>query len=191
MFKNWHLYGRESKLEETWGRGFIQYTHAEESRMAYCAKYTTKGYTGEYGNESGRFQEFSFKSNRPGIGANQLLRLKDAYTTRNGAEAICAFGDIGTTYRLRGKQYPIPEYYRVKLRESLGIPKYAIDRNAGALKDKLPPVIDIDENDKQKDKAKRKLKLHGKNTPEELRQKIERFNKNVRENDPIADIINR
>jgi hypothetical protein len=191
FYTDWQYYSDVPRLQEIWGRGFIQYVPADETRMAYCAKYTTKGLTGTWGNESGRVPEFSLKSNRPGVGARGLEALGDAYRTRNGAEAIVATGDIGTNYRLGGRHYPIPEYYRVKLREALGVPKYACDRMAGALRDKIPPIIDIDEVEKAKNKAKRKLNVAQKHTKEELKAKIEKFNNKVRRNDSIADLIQR
>jgi hypothetical protein len=180
LWTDWEPFSRDKEFGDLWEKGFHTLREADEIKMAYCAKYTTKGMTSDdHKGLKGRPVEFSTMSRRPGIGHAALERFEKSYTTYNGACAIATYGDIGAAYRYRGKAYPLSGYMRRQLRERLGIPKYRKDRSELALKDDYfkAPIIDVDEAEKQKNKAKRKLKLDGKTTIEELRAKIRQFDK--------------
>lgn len=118
-------------FERTWERGFVSASHANGMRMAYTAGYAVKKMTAEDDDRlNGRHPEFRRMSLKPTIGYPGLDFLEEVYRNNPGMMmALRARGDIFATVRFQGKRYPLDAYITRKLRERLGVPVLAEDRD--------------------------------------------------------------
>lgn len=121
----------QEMVESTWGKGFVTMSEIIPQRAAYVAQYTLKkNWKWLEGQHSAVIPEFSRQSRMPGIGAlNIVMRyLEDLCTTKHGAEYIANTADVFRNIEIDGKNLPLGEYLRGKLRERLSIPAQRRDR---------------------------------------------------------------
>ena len=114
-------------------KGFIEVSAFNERRASYVAGYCTKKMVQEDDPRlRGRHPEFSRQSRRPGIGAKLIWLdskktipgpLLETYTTKRGATVLAEYGDVLPEYRIDGKLYPLPDYWKRDLRKALGLPE--------------------------------------------------------------------
>lgn len=116
-------------VQEAWDLGYTSCGEFNETRAAYVAQYTTKKLTSitderSYEQLRGRHPEFSRQSRRPGIGGMVPDHLAEALLK---ADPVAE--DVPTTIRLHdGKEWPMPRYIAVAMREALGMEPLAEDR---------------------------------------------------------------
>ncbi len=116
----------EKQVFDTWNnedtvRGFITISELTDERAAYTAQYTTKKMTRAGDIRLGnRHPEFARMSTNKGIGFPAVSWL--ATTIRNhGFEIVKRLGDIPNSVRISGKIWPLGEYLRRHVRQSLGL----------------------------------------------------------------------
>ncbi len=115
----------EEMVADTWAKGFVTMSEIIPQRAAYVAQYTLKkNWKWLEGQHHSVIPEFTRQSRMPGIGAvNIAMRyLEDLCTSRAGAEYISKMADVFKNIELDGKNLPLGNYLRGKLRERLGIP---------------------------------------------------------------------
>ncbi len=129
------IFGMGCQFEElvtaTWGKGFVTMSEIIPQRAAYVAQYTLKkNWKWLEGQNDAVIPEFSRQSRMPGIGAHDtcLHYLRDLCTTKAGSEYIAATSDVFRNIEIDGKNLPLGEYLRAKLREVLGIPRTRRER---------------------------------------------------------------
>ena len=116
-------------LPETWGtkdkgKGLWHIGTVTEKSMAYCAHYATKKMTkADHEALDGRHPEFSTGSNRSGgLGVGMVTEIAESYRTYHGAAALAVHGDIASTFRYKGKLWPLDSFMRNKIRRELDFP---------------------------------------------------------------------
>ncbi len=123
----------EDLIRETWDKGFVSMSEIIPQRAAYIAQYTLKkNWKWLEGQHHAIVPEFSRQSRMPGIGAlDPCLRyLADLQLSKAGSEYMCTTTDVFRCIELDGKNLPLGNYLRGKLREMCGVPKYRYQRLA-------------------------------------------------------------
>ncbi len=121
----------EELVTETWGKGFVTMSEIIPQRAAYVAQYTLKkNWKWLEGQNAAVIPEFSRQSRMPGVGAHDscLIYLRDLCTSKHGCEYIAKTSDVFRNIEIDGKNLPLGEYLRAKLREVLGIPRTRAER---------------------------------------------------------------
>ena len=118
----------ESYFREKWvdadgqPMGFVQTGDITAASAAYIAHYTTKKMNDMHQiREDGRTPEFATMSKSPPLGAAGIRHILDLLHTKTGAAGLAKMGDVPTSFRMNGKEWPIGLYWRNYLREELGI----------------------------------------------------------------------
>jgi len=110
--------------------GFTSVGDLRPGGAAYIAGYCTKKLTRKDDPRlEGKTPEFALMSKRPPLGAAGMNHIRDLCQTKSGALALTKYGNVPTTFRVQGKQYPFSPYWREWLREQLGIPADIPDIN--------------------------------------------------------------
>ncbi len=133
----------QEMVEKAWNKGFVTMTEIIPQRAAYVAQYTLKkNWKWLEGQHHAVIPEFSRQSRMPGVGAvNIAMRyLEDLHCGKSGAEYISKTTDVLRNIEIDGKNLPLGEYIRGKLRERIGIPRLRADRLA--MFDKPPTWTD-------------------------------------------------
>jgi len=110
--------------------GFTTVGDLRPGGAAYIAGYCTKKMTSKDDPRlEGKEPEFSLMSRKPPLGKAGMDHILALCTTKSGALAIAKHGDVPSTFRVQGKQYPFSPYWKSWLREQLGIAKDLPDIN--------------------------------------------------------------
>lgn len=108
----------EELVQQTWGKGFTYTREFNRFTARYVAGYVTKKWTRpDHPALQGRHPEFARMSNRPGIGA---LAAEVIAQRLNSTVSDWATGDVPTTVRMDGKEYPIGRYLLNRIRRQVG-----------------------------------------------------------------------
>lgn len=111
-------------LEKSWKKGFVHVGTAEAKSMAYVCSYVLKNMRCKNDKRlEGRYPEFSIMSKRPGLGFGVVSRVRRAYETEEGKEAIKEVGWFSEGVRIGGKKYALGRYLKSKIEEGLGLDK--------------------------------------------------------------------
>ena len=112
----------EEVFTETWGLGITHAGLLERASANYLTGYCTKKLTRK-GDErlDGRNPEFARMSRRPPLGAAGMNHIRSLLHTKNGCTALATYGDVPSSFRIMGKEYPMGRYWRNWLREEMGI----------------------------------------------------------------------
>lgn len=97
-------------LRETWKMGHVHIGDVESASINYCVEYSLKSEKSQELIDLRRIPEFSVMSTNPGIGAYALGEIRQAIFKSEPlptGELI-----IPDTFRVGGKEYPIPRYLR-------------------------------------------------------------------------------
>lgn len=123
----------EDRIVDCWKKdgdplGFVQVGEITRESAQYIAGYTTKKMTAkEDPRLEGRPPEFARMSKFPPLGAQGVRAIRDhLLSTKIGAKALQAKGDVPSSFRCFGKTYPLGEYWVNWLRQECGItePEY-------------------------------------------------------------------
>ena len=100
------------------------------ARAAYCAHYATKKMSQVDSPKllPEQHQEFWRTSRTPGIGCTRAVL--ELHLTNGGSQYIAENGDVARNIRIGGKMWPLHKNVRSWLREELGIPHTAAEREA-------------------------------------------------------------
>ena len=116
-------------VEKSWAKGFVQVAQFTQDRAAYVAQYTLKKMTAADDRRLlGRWPEFFRASRNPGIGCRAIKWLHYLQTQPTGLEQLVQQKDVFNSVRLGGRIWPLGRYMKVKLRESIGLPSCARER---------------------------------------------------------------
>lgn len=113
---------REAEVigQRTWTDGFVHVGDLTFQSAAYIAGYVTKKMTRTDDPRLGnRHPEFARMSLRPGIGAHSISTIADALCNKHGWNHISQAGDVPTTLKIGGKDWPLGRYLTRKLREAM------------------------------------------------------------------------
>lgn len=139
----------EKILEETWGKGLISVGEIEPRSAAYVCGYATKKMTNSNDERlDGREPEFAIMSKSPPLGAAGIRHIEELLHTRSGAAGLAKNGDVPSTFRTLGRQWPLGKYWREQLRKRLNIEKPAPNADW---------ELDIDKHEEERRNAEKKV----------------------------------
>lgn len=132
------------ELQAAWPHGFVDLRPATLERFAYVASYVVKKWT-KFGKENidGRPDEYATFSKRPALGTAAILELVSAHKHRHWfQETIRLTGDVPRVIRIASRKYPLDSQMLNVMRDEVGIPRLARDREDGAQGPKDPITHD-------------------------------------------------
>lgn len=104
-------------IDPAWGKGFSQVLPLTYELAQYCAGYVVSKLVTRKDVESrGLEPEFARMSLKPGLGAGALSAIKAAYIDPETGEIRTADGDVPSSIRTDGQQWPLGRYLRRRLR---------------------------------------------------------------------------
>lgn len=120
----WHFY---EAWQARWGNAL--YSEMGEKRAAYLAQYTTKKLTSpdddrlrDGGELNGCEPEFRTSTRHPPLGFHMCRKVIAGYCTVQGQAILAERGDVGRTFRMHDKLWPLDQYMLRTIRKALGIP---------------------------------------------------------------------
>lgn len=114
----------EAEFQYHWTYGFTMTKEVLPTAAAYVANYTVdKLRKEETHKERGVQGEFARMSRKPGIGAEAAEHLADQLFTKKGKAVKELEDDVFSTFRFEGKEYPLDNFIRNRMREHAGRPK--------------------------------------------------------------------
>jgi hypothetical protein len=113
-------------LRASWDKGFVLNGTLTKDSAQYIAGYVTKKMTNKKDPKvldwlQGRHPEFARMSNRPGIGAPALEKIKDMLETDHGCDLLSELQDVPDLIKIGGKEMLLGGYLKNKLREMIGV----------------------------------------------------------------------
>lgn len=109
-------------ITDCWKHGFVSVYEFNYKTAAYVGGYVTKKLTKKGDPRlGGRPPEFARMSNRPGIGADAMLVVRDSVLTDAGLDYYTRESDVFREVRFGGKKYGLGRYLRRRLREEIGV----------------------------------------------------------------------
>lgn len=122
-------YVKKAWSDERGQIGMVHLAELNEKTAQYICGYVTKKLNKKDDYLlGGRHPEFARMSLRPGIGALAINTLKGAIAPNGDVSLMHAAGDVPSSFRSAGRQYPLGRYLRGKLRESIGWKKELPDK---------------------------------------------------------------
>lgn len=119
----------EGRFTDCWktDEGPIGHVHVgliEKKSAEYITGYCLKKLT-TMGDPrlDGKPPEFATMSKRPPLGYQGVNHIRDLLYTRTGAAGLAKRGDVPSSFRMDGKNYPLGEYWKNYLREEFNILK--------------------------------------------------------------------
>lgn len=102
-------------LQETWGHGQCHIGNVEQASINYCIEYSLKSEKSDQLIDLRRIPEYSVMSRNPGIGAYALSEFRQAIMKSQPLPT----GEllIPDTFKLLGKEYPVPRFIRNMLED--------------------------------------------------------------------------
>jgi hypothetical protein len=124
-----------SQITDEWKCGFTSTYPLDVGNVFYMLKDLTKSVRDKEKDSerralTGQEGEFRTSSRKPPIGAAFISVLVASYSTVAGKTYVEKNGDVGRSFRFRGKILPISRYVLGKVREALGIPRLHEERMA-------------------------------------------------------------
>lgn len=108
--------------------GHVHIGNVTKDSCFYVARYVTKK-KGNSGHGSrgldytlSRLPEFALNRAKPGIGFEALKPITDFLTTDIGCDELYNAGDVPTSFKMNGRNFPLGKQLRAKLREKLNFP---------------------------------------------------------------------
>lgn len=118
------LFGKlftQDEIKACWPYGFVQADELTRGRAIYCAGYVVKKLTKpDDPRLCGRHPEFARMSLKRGLGYGALPALLLARGRAGGAIEQLDADDLGGTFRMLGKKYPLGRYLTHHARKLLG-----------------------------------------------------------------------
>lgn len=151
----------DEAIPDTWKMGFHTIAEMNESRAMYLAHYCTKKLTQPAVPQlADREPEFAVMSRRPGLGVPALASMAESYMTQSGSAGLAEMGDISTEFRIRGRLWPLDYFMRQKLRDLVGVPLRACQREY--VQPPQPTDEDLQAASRRETVAHHRMKRHGK-----------------------------
>lgn len=140
-------------MSKSWGLGIVYSAEVNKSTIAYTAQYCLKKLTQKGDSRlQGRYPEFTRMSLRPGIGAGAVPTMAKFFTTPIGCDALLKAGDVISTYKTDGRDWPLGRYLRGKFREEVGWSKEL----PAEVRARLHAEKQLEQRDHYKDRAKKR-----------------------------------
>jgi len=110
--------GDDAAIRGAWPYGFVHIGTLTPDSAAYIVSYVVKGMTKQ--GPDGLPPEFARMSLRPGIGADAMADLGRAVLDPDTGEYVgLVDGDVPTSFKFDGRNFPIGRYLRRKLRRAV------------------------------------------------------------------------
>jgi len=111
----------EPDIAAAWGLGLVHVGDLEQKSAQYIAGYVTKKMTkSDDPRLRGRHPEFARMSRMPAIGSGAIAVMADAMNDREGSKEIARLGDVPSTLKHGGKDWPLGRVLKEKFRDAMG-----------------------------------------------------------------------
>ena len=124
------LLSANTRINETWQKGYCSVSELNPTRARYVAKYTTKRLTLPGSFSDGRASEFSTMSRKPGLGAQMPLKWSGnvkrwksfvGFSLLDESDPNATWNTLIGSFRYQGKKYPLDLYMQEQFLKVTGI----------------------------------------------------------------------